>query len=297
MLPTIRKFVFIILFGHLSLVSADNAAWIDLAVPDDSIAIAKADIQAVLGTPLGKSARSRMRDNYNSLNTRLNGDFGFKLKNLSYAWFAFSAKEGGLVLLQGDFKKDKVIKKMQRNKDWQTAPHPTALQVSRYKSEYGSPQIAALLKEDLMAMGNPEVVANVLAKWQSGPTSEIRRGVTQVDQSTSHISAAALDLKPFQTANPMYALINHAWLEGMITDDAVVTLSAESLNPIITQGLEQIIEGLLQVIPTRPNVLTQPLAIAAVQNATMARDEAVLNISTMITGDVIMARLPQRRPF
>lgn len=297
MLLTIKKIIFVLLLGQLSFASADNASWIDLAIPADALAIAKADVQTVLDTPLGKSVTRRMRDSYNSLNSRLNGDFGFKLKHVRYAWFAFSAQEGGMVLLQGDFKKDKVIKKMQRNKDWLTAPHPTALQVSRYKTEYGTAQVAALLREDLMAMGNPEVLASVLAQWQSGPMSETRRGVIQVNRSTSHISAAVLDLTPFKAANPMYALINHAWLEGMITDDAVITMSAESLNPTITQGLEQIIKGLLLVIPTRPDVLTQPLAIEAVRNAKMARDDAILNVSTTIAGSVIMARLPQRRPL
>ena len=74
-----------------------------------------------------------------------------------------------------------------------------------------------------------------------------------------------------------------------------MTISAESLNAQVTQGLEQLLRGLLKVIPNRPELLAQPLAVEALKNAKMQRDGAILNVSTSIPGDLVMTRFPTQR--
>ena len=242
-----------------------DPVWIDLVVPGDSLAIGRASVESVLDTPLGKSVRNNRRNTYSNMNKYLKDGFNLSVKKLRYAWFAFSAAQGGMMFIQGDFDERKVIKKMQRRKDWDTVDIKNTLQVSNYKNDYGSQQTAALLRDNLIAMGSRDVMTEVLVRWQQGLQSPPRPGVVQIVNSKAQVSAVVLGLTPFQQANPTYALINHAWLEGYIDDDAHMTISAESLNAQVTQGLEQILQGLLQVIPTRPEVLAQPLAVEALK--------------------------------
>ena len=289
----------LLFFALLALTSAvlakDETVWIDLVVPSDSLAIGRADVESILDAQLGKAVRNNRRNTYSSMNKFLNDGFGLSVKKLQYAWFAFSASQGGMMFLQGDFQEKKVIKKMQRRKDWDTIGIKNTLQVSNYKNDYGAQQTASLLRDDLIAMGSRDVMAEVLARWQQGPQTSPRPGVIQIVNSDAQVAAVVLDLTPFQQANPTYSLINNAWLEGYIDNAAHMTISAESLNAQVTQGLEQLLRGLLKVIPNRPELLAQPLAVEALKNAKMQRDGAILNVSTSIPGDLVMTRFPTQR--
>ena len=86
----------LLFFALLALTSAvlakDEAVWIDLVVPSDSLAIGRADVESILDAQLGKAVRNNRRNTYSSMNKFLNDGFGLSVKKLQYACASLNIK-------------------------------------------------------------------------------------------------------------------------------------------------------------------------------------------------------------
>jgi hypothetical protein len=279
----------LVLQGLPSVVAAeiDDSRWIDLAIPAAAPAIGRLDVKALLRTPLVRSMRQSRRSMYTRMDTYLRDAFGFRTKQLDYFWYVFPGPEG-ISLLQGDFNVKKVIKRMSRMEN-KSVPHDGVLHVSTFNNASGQMQMAALLRPNLIAVGAVEPMQDMLKQWQTGGTGEMREGVVQVIESAAHIAAAYIDMGVFQAANPAYALIRSASMEGMVDEDIHMTLYASSSDEQITQGLAQVALGILRALSGREGVSSQPVTMAALDNARVSRKDATLVIESKVEGDLILS--------
>jgi hypothetical protein len=277
--------------------SASDARWIDAAIPIDAVAIGRIDLHRVLATPLGAALLDELTENIEGVNWFLGAAFGFDLDQVDYVWLVVGPDEGGLALLQGRYDADVVARKIRRMPRWRSVRYQGIRQVSAYKNDQGQPQLAAVLRDDLLAMGDRPEMEKMLDVWlgRSESLDPAREGVQLVIGSTAELSLAALDASRLTLASePGTQLIERAWLEGRLDDDLHFSLQTEVVDQQAAIGLEQMVQGLILILERHPDVQADPMLLAALDNAAAERRGRELALTTRIPGTLILAARARR---
>lgn len=276
---------------------SDDAAWIDTAVPGDSVAVGRIDLHRVLASPLGARLFEDLTRNIDGVNWFLGTAFGFDLDQVDSIWFAVGPAERGFALLQGRYDSEAVATKIGRMWGWRSVPYDGIRQVSAYSNDAGEPQLAAVLRDDLLAMGDEAEMTKMLASWQgkAGSRERVRAGVRIVVDSDAEIAVAALDFDPAaMAATSTLGLVEQASLEGRLDDDLHLDLRTEIVDEQMAAALEQLAEGLLVVLARHPEVRADATYSAALANAKAVRRGRSLTLTTQVPGAVILAVQAQR---
>ncbi|MDA1300282.1 MAG: hypothetical protein O2868_09400 [Proteobacteria bacterium] len=279
----------------------DELRWIELAIPADALAVGRVDVAAVLASPLGDSMRRARTETYETIDSFYRDAFGFRIPNVDYFWYAFPipGAGGGITLLQGEFHPGKVKRRMLGMAYWQSYRYEGVVHASTFLNAAGKPEMAIMLRENLIAIGDLAPMHTLLKKWQEAGSDGVREGVRRVANSEAPIAAAYVNMEVFQGTNPAYALVDAAYMQGMIDEDMEMTIFAESNSPTIAEGLISVALGIVQTLSARDGLARQPMARQLLENVSVTRRDATIMIDTMVMGETVMSqfnRTRQRRP-
>ncbi len=274
----------------------DDVRWIDLAVPADALAVGRVDVAAVLGSPLGNSMRRARMDTYQTVDSFFKDAFGFNITDVDYFWYCFPVPGagGGITLLQGEFAPKKVRRRMLRMDGWQSYRYEGVLHASTFRNAAGKAEMAIMLRDNLIAIGDLKPMRALLKQWQEAGGDSVRDGIRKVAASGAPIAAAYVDMEVFQDTNPAYALVDAAYMEGAIDQDMQMTFFAESNSPAVAEGLTQVALGLVKAMSARDGLSRQPATRQLLDNVSITRRDATILIDTMVLGDAMMAQFNRR---
>lgn len=281
----IQTLAITVLWSSPGIGATEGNGWIDAAIPKDAVAVGRVQLESVLTSPLGGSLVTRLRDNYDALNWYLDSAFGFDLAQVDEVWFTVDAGDRGLALLQGRFDAALVAERLAKLPKGTALEFPGVRQASAFTTPEGDARMAAVLSENLLAVGDAGPMTAVLKSWQSARSaaSAIRPAVQRVAASSADVAMALLDTRRF-TLDPAseVPLIEAASLEGRLAEDVRIAIEVQAVDAEIGGGLEQVVVGALTVLAYHPEVQAAPMLLEAVRNATVSRKDATLTIKTQV---------------
>lgn len=275
-----------------SLAVGEEGPAVGTAIPADATLFGRVDFHTVLASPLGSELLSDLRENYENINWFLGTAFGFDLDQVDLIWFVSNADGEQALFFGGTFNGEKVAKKIKKFPGWKTQKYTGVPQVSTFKDEQGVPKMVAVLRDDLLAVGDHAEMEDVLEAWQGKAESlDLERaGVKKVLGSSADIAATVIELGSYtMESDPEFSFVEDAWIEGHLDENLLLSLEVEAVDPQVARGFELTLEGLLMILARHPEVVAEEAYLQAVEAAKIQRDGKELRLTTTIRHDLLVA--------
>ena len=265
--------------------------WPGNVFPIDAAVIGRIDLNRALSAPIGAKLLTGQKTRYSTINWWLEAAFGINLEQVDMIWFVGDDKEGGIVVLHGNFDAATVATKIKRVPGWNSERHRGIPQVSAFIGDDGKPQLAAVLQDRLLALGDQEMMKNVLLVWR-GKQAALDPAVVSVQRvlaSPAQLAATVLDVSVLsENEDSPFTPLQGAWLEGNLGQDLTLTLELEAIDEKVAQGIQHMLAGFLIIAERHPDVMGEPANLDAVQNAELKRTGRKLELKLMLLGDLLI---------
>ena len=94
--------------------SRNHQQWPGNMFPIDAAVIGRIDLNRALSAPIGAKLLTGQKTRYSTINWWLEAAFGINLEQVDMIWFVGDDKEGGIVVLHGNFDAATVAAKIKR---------------------------------------------------------------------------------------------------------------------------------------------------------------------------------------
>ncbi len=262
------------------------------SLPEDTATYIRADLQAVMASPLGGELLVDLRRNYTWINWFLGAAFGFNLKQIDQIWVGNDANDQGVMVFQGAFKPKRVTKRMQRlDQDETPITYPGVIQVNAFEDREGNAQLAALLSDNLIALGDRVKMEAMLSSWQTRNSSsaDIPKAVTTLANNNAEIAAVLREGASFTgEQSSTLPVLETALFEIRFTEDMAINAYALALDEQRAEGLKLMTEGMLLIGQSHPDVVAEPSFLKALQEAELKRTVNQVDLRINIAGDAVL---------
>lgn len=263
--------------------AADQGA-LDASMPADAYLIGRMDLNRILASPLGPVLLQDVRENYEAINWFFSTVFGFELAVVDSLWFALDPSDRRVILLEGRYQTDVVVERLGAMPGWNRLSYLGVPLASAFRDQADNELIAAVLDENLIAIGDSAVMRVMLAgraaRLEAGEPA--RAGIARVDASSAELAVAMLNGKSPIAVAAGFEVLQSAWLEGRFDDDLDLLIEAVAVDERLAAGLEQIIAGGLLIAEVHPQVRAEAAYLQAVRDARVQRDARTVSTATVL---------------
>ena len=202
---------------------------------------------------------------------------------------------------------------MQAMPDWSYLSYPGIVLAATFTDREGREQMAAILSDSLLAMGDRATMQDMLAEHASRLRADqpARASVRKVLASEAEVAMALTSTAHLSEDALGFELLEDAWFEMRFDRDVHLHSRMFASEEQVAEGLLQIIGGSLLLGERHPDISGHPAYLDAIRNAEAQRQGQEITVDATVSGQLLaeqqhasslrerlqdhMARLRERR--